>query len=117
MIKSERPDGILLTFGGQTALNCGVELNRNNILSDYEVQILGTPIESIEWTEDREIFAEKMREIGEEVAPCEAVYSVEQVSRYCSPFGFSTDGSFLFGMKPKGCNNDPFAQHSPLGWG
>lgn len=79
VIKNERPDGVLLAFGGQTALNCGVELNKNNILADYEVQVLGTPVASIEWTEDREVFAEKMREIGEKVAPCEAVYSVDQV--------------------------------------
>ena len=79
MIKNERPDGILLSFGGQTALNCGVTLNKTHILENYEVQVLGTPVESIEWTEDREVFAEKMREIDEDVAPCEAVYSIEQV--------------------------------------
>jgi len=79
VIKNERPDGILLSFGGQTALNCGVALKNSHILENYEVQVLGTPVESIEWTEDREVFAEKMREIGEQVAPCEAVYSTEQV--------------------------------------
>jgi carbamoylphosphate synthase large subunit len=80
VINIERPDGVLLSFGGQTALNCGVELNKTHVLENYGVQVLGTPIASIEWTEDREVFAEKMREIGEKVAPCEAVYSVEQVS-------------------------------------
>ena len=77
---SERPDGVLLTFGGQTALNCGVELNKQNVFQEYNVQILGTPISSIEWTEDRRVFAEKLCEINEKVAPCEAVYSVEQVT-------------------------------------
>lgn len=79
VIKSERPDGVLLTFGGQTALNCGVKLNKQSVFGKYNVQILGTPISSIEWTEDRHIFAEKLFEIGEKVAPCEAVYNVEQV--------------------------------------
>jgi len=76
---TERPDGVLLTFGGQTALNCGVQLNKQNVFRDYNVEILGTPISSIEWTEDRHVFAEKLCEINEKVAPCEAVYSIEQV--------------------------------------
>jgi len=76
---SERPDGVLLTFGGQTALNCGVQLDKQNVFRDYNVQILGTPISSIEWTEDRHFFAEKLCEINEKVAPCEAVYNIEQV--------------------------------------
>jgi len=80
VIMSERPDGVLLTFGGQTALNCGVQLDKQNVFRDYNVQILGTPISSIEWTEDRHIFAEKLCEINEKVAPCEAVYSIEQVT-------------------------------------
>jgi len=80
VIMSERPDGVLLTFGGQTALNCGVQLDKQNVFRDYNVHILGTPISSIEWTEDRHIFAEKLCEINEKVAPCEAVYSIEQVT-------------------------------------
>lgn len=80
VITSERPDGVLLTFGGQTALNCGVQLNKKNVFTEYNVQILGTPISSIEWTEDRHVFAEKMCEINEKVAPCEAVYNVDQVA-------------------------------------
>jgi len=80
VIKSERPDGILLTFGGQTALNCGIELTNSGILDKYNVRVLGTQVKSIEWTEDRKIFAEKMAEINEHVAPSEAAYSVEQVT-------------------------------------
>ena len=80
VIMSERPDSVLLTFGGQTALNCGVQLDKQNVFRDYNVHILGTPISSIEWTEDRHIFAEKLCEINEKVAPCEAVYSIEQVT-------------------------------------
>ena len=79
MIESERPEGILLQFGGQTALNCGVELRRRGVLEQYGVRVLGTPLDSIEWTEDRQVFAEKMEEIDEHVAPSEAAYTVEQV--------------------------------------
>lgn len=81
MIKNERPDGVLLTFGGQTALNCGVELTKQGILEKYKVAVLGTPVASIEMTEDRKIFVEKMEEINEHVAPSEAALSVEQVRR------------------------------------
>lgn len=82
VIKNERPDGVLLTFGGQTALNCGVELTKLGILEKYKVQVLGTPVSSIEMTEDRKIFVEKMEEINEHVAPSEAALSVEQVRRH-----------------------------------
>lgn len=79
VIKNERPDGVLLTFGGQTALNCGVELTKLGVLEKYKVKVLGTPVASIEMTEDRKIFVEKMEEINEHVAPSEAALSVEQV--------------------------------------
>lgn len=70
---------MLLTFGGQTALNCGVELTKQGVLEKYQVKVLGTPVASIEMTEDRKIFVEKMEEINEHVAPSEAALSVEQV--------------------------------------
>lgn len=79
VIQSERPDGVLLTFGGQTALNCGVELEKNGIFKKYNVKILGTPIQSIIETEDRKIFAERIAEIDEKVAPSAAVYSIQEV--------------------------------------
>lgn len=82
VIKNERPDGVLLTFGGQTALNCGVELTKQGVLEKYKVKVLGTPVASIEMTEDRKVFVEKMEEINEHVAPSEAALSVEQVRRY-----------------------------------
>lgn len=81
VIKNERPDGVLLTFGGQTALNCGVELTKLGVLEKYKVKVLGTPVASIEMTEDRKVFVEKMEEINEHVAPSEAALSVEQVRR------------------------------------
>lgn len=65
VIKAERPTGILLTFGGQTALNCGVELERTGVFKKFKINILGTPISSIIETEDRKIFAERINEIGE----------------------------------------------------
>ena len=81
VIKSERPDGILLTFGGQTALNCGVTLTKTGVLDKYNVKVLGTQVASIEWTEDRKVFADKMAEINESVAPSVAAYSPEQVKK------------------------------------
>ncbi|MEE6527422.1 hypothetical protein FKM82_028795, partial [Ascaphus truei] len=88
VIKSERPDGILLTFGGQTALNCGVELTKLGVLEKYSVRVLGTPVTSIEMTEDRKVFVEKMEEIGEHVAPSEAAFSPEQAQAAAERIGY-----------------------------
>jgi len=79
VIKSERPDGILLSFGGQTALNCGIELQECGVLSQYHVRVLGTPVEAIVMTEDRQKFAEELASIGEPVAPSKAAYTVAEV--------------------------------------
>jgi carbamoyl-phosphate synthase/aspartate carbamoyltransferase/dihydroorotase len=79
VIRNERPDGILLSFGGQTALNCGVQLHESGILQKYACHVLGTPVRSIQITEDRSLFANKMADIGEKVAPCEPVHSLEEV--------------------------------------
>jgi len=95
VISSERPDGILLTFGGQTALNCGIQLTNSGILDKYNVRVLGTQVESIEWTEDRKVFAEKMAEIHEHVAPSEAAYSVEQVICHTERAGTITSQTSL----------------------
>ncbi|WP_289686160.1 hypothetical protein, partial [Paramuribaculum intestinale] len=64
VIEKERPDGILLAFGGQTALNCGVALYENGVLERYGVEVLGTPVQAIMDTEDRELFVHKLDEIG-----------------------------------------------------
>ncbi|XP_018117662.1 CAD protein isoform X2 [Xenopus laevis] len=88
VIKNERPDGILLTFGGQTALNCGVELTKQGVLEKYHVRVLGTPVKSIEMTEDRKVFVEKMEEIGEHVAPSEAAFSLEQAQAAAERLGY-----------------------------
>uniref|UniRef100_A0A8C3IAH3 Carbamoyl-phosphate synthetase 2, aspartate transcarbamylase, and dihydroorotase n=1 Tax=Chrysemys picta bellii TaxID=8478 RepID=A0A8C3IAH3_CHRPI len=88
VIKNERPDGILLTFGGQTALNCGVALTQGGVLARYRVRVLGTPMASIEMTEDRKVFVEKMEEIDEHVAPSEAASSLEQAQAAASRLGY-----------------------------
>ena len=64
VIEKEKPDGILLSFGGQTALNCGVALNRDGTLEKYGIKVLGTPVKAIEDTEDRELFVNRLNEIG-----------------------------------------------------
>ena len=79
-MECERPDGVLLTFGGQTALNCGIELEKEGIWAKYNVNILGTPINSIILSEDRKLFADLVENIGERVAPSSAVYSVNEVN-------------------------------------
>lgn len=88
VIRSERPNGVLLTFGGQTALNCGIELDRSGVFKKYNVRILGTPILSIIETEDRKIFADRVNEIGEKVAPSCAVYSVQEALEAAEKLGY-----------------------------
>uniref|UniRef100_UPI00358E2434 multifunctional protein CAD isoform X2 n=1 Tax=Myxine glutinosa TaxID=7769 RepID=UPI00358E2434 len=88
VIQSERPDGVLLTFGGQTALNCGVELTKQGVLQRYGTRVLGTSVTSIEMTEDRKVFMEKMAEIGEHVAPSEAAISLAQAIAAADRIGY-----------------------------
>lgn len=88
VIKSERPQGVLLSFGGQTALNCGIECNKRGIFEAYGVEILGTPINSIIETEDRKIFAERVEEIGEHVAPSAAVFNVDEALEVAEKIGY-----------------------------
>ncbi|XP_043538142.1 CAD protein isoform X1 [Chiloscyllium plagiosum] len=88
VIMNERPDGILLTFGGQTALNCGVELQKRGVLEKYNVRVLGTPVSSIEMTEDRKIFVEKMAQINEYVVPSEAAFSLDQAQSAAERLGY-----------------------------
>lgn len=78
VIRKEKPDGIYLSFGGQTALNCGVELFKNGILKKYNVKVLGTPVESVINTEDRELFTRKLNEINVKTPKSIAVTSVDQ---------------------------------------
>ncbi|CAB3990450.1 carbamoyl-phosphate synthase [ammonia], mitochondrial-like [Paramuricea clavata] len=88
VIKKENPDGILLSMGGQTALNCGVELWKSGVFSNYNVQVLGTAVKSIIATEDRQIFADQLKEIGEKIAPSFAVNSVDEAVQAASKIGY-----------------------------
>lgn len=88
IIQKERPDGILLSFGGQTALNCGVALHRLGVFKKYQVKILGTPIESIILTEDRRRFANHLRKIGASTPTSIAVTTVESAKRAAKKIGY-----------------------------
>ncbi len=88
VIKKENPDGILLAFGGQTALNCGVELYRTGILERYNVEVLGTPVQAIMDTEDREQFVRKLDEIDVRTIKSEAVSSVADAREAASTLGY-----------------------------
>jgi carbamoyl-phosphate synthase large subunit len=88
VIEAERPDGIVLSFGGQTALNCGVMLAKRGVLDKYGVKVLGTPIWGIEVTEDRDLFRKTMLDAGIPVARSVAVYSLEEAKRVVKDFGY-----------------------------
>lgn len=88
VIEKERPDGICLSFGGQTALNCGVELFRAGVFEKYGVEILGTPVSSIMSTEDRELFVEALAEIGAKTIDSFAVGSVPEALRAAASLGY-----------------------------
>ncbi|XP_063359449.1 multifunctional protein r [Cydia amplana] len=98
VIKAERPTGVLLTFGGQTALNCGVQLQKSKVFEKYNVKVLGTPIQSIIDTEDRKIFAEKINAIGEKVAPSAAVFSVEEAVSAALQIGYPVMARAAFSL-------------------
>ncbi len=88
VIEKERPDGILLSFGGQTALNCGVELYEKGVLAKYGVKVLGTPVQAIIDTEDRDLFVKRLDEIGVKTIKSEACSTVEEVQRAAHKLGF-----------------------------
>ena len=88
VIQQEHPDSILLSFGGQTALNCGIGLERSGILAKYNIRVLGTSIRGIELTEDRDLFKIKMTESGINCPLSEAVYSIEQARDVASRIGY-----------------------------
>ena len=88
VIEKERPDGILLSFGGQTALNCGVELYKSGVLEKYNVKVLGTPVQAIMDTEDRELFVEKLNEIDVKTIKSEACETIEQARKAAKDLGY-----------------------------
>ena len=88
VIQKERPDGILLSFGGQTALNCGVELYKSGVLERYGVSVLGTPVQAIIDTEDRELFVERLNEIDVKTIKSEACENIGQARQAAAELGY-----------------------------
>lgn len=88
VIEKERPDGILLSFGGQTALNCGVELDKTGVLRKYNVKVLGTPVKAIMDTEDRELFVERLDEIDVKTIKSEACEDIQQARVAAKNLGY-----------------------------
>ena len=109
VIEKERPDGILLAFGGQTALNCGITLYRSGILEKYQLAVLGTPVEAIINTEDRELFARKLEEIGVKTPESTAVTSTPEAVEAASELGYPVivRSAFALGGLGSGfCSNE-----------
>ena len=109
VIAKERPDGILLSFGGQTALNCGVELYKSGVLERYGIKVLGTPVQAIIDTEDREKFVQRLDEIGVKTIRSEAVSNPEQARRAATQLGYPViiRAAYALGGLGSGfCNNE-----------
>ena len=88
VIARERPQGILLAFGGQTALNCGVELYKSGVFEKYDVKVLGTPVQAIMDTEDRELFVQKLDEINVKTIKSQAVENIEDARKAAAELGY-----------------------------
>ena len=109
IIEKERPDGIMLAFGGQTALNCGVALYESGVLERYGVEVLGTPVRAIMDTEDRELFVKKLDEIDIKTIKSEAVDNVADALRVANELGYPVivRAAYALGGLGSGfCNND-----------
>jgi carbamoyl-phosphate synthase large subunit len=109
VIIKEKPDGILLAFGGQTALNCGVALHKSGVLEKYNVQVIGTPVQSIIDTEDRELFVKKLDEIQVSTIKSHAVTSNDAALKAAADLGYPVilRAAFALGGQGSGfCNND-----------
>ena len=109
VIAKERPDGILLSFGGQTSLNCGVELYKSGVLERYGIKVLGTPVQAIIDTEDREKFVQRLDEIGVKTIRSEAVCNNSQARRAATQLGYPViiRAAYALGGLGSGfCNNE-----------
>lgn len=102
VIQKERPDGLLLGFGGQTALNCGLELERLGLLKKYKIQVLGTPVSAIEKTEDRELFKQELKKIDVKVAPSFSCTSIEEALKAAKKIGYPVIIRAAFALGGKG---------------
>ena len=115
VIKKERPDGILLAFGGQTALNCGTELYNSGVLEKYGVKVLGTSVEAIMITEDRDLFVKKLDEINIKTPKSQAVENIQDALEVAHRIGYPVmvrSGYALGGLGSGICNNDEeFVKH------
>jgi len=109
VIEKERPVGILLSFGGQTALNCGVELYKKGVLERYGVKVLGTPVQAIIDTEDRDLFVKRLDEIGVKTIKSQACSTKEEVRRAAAELGYPVilRAAYALGGLGSGfCEND-----------
>ena len=109
VIKKEKPQGILLAFGGQTALNCGVELYRSGVLEKYNLQVLGTPVQAIMDTEDRELFVHKLDEINVKTIKSTAVENLPDALKAAADLGYPViiRAAYALGGLGSGfCNNE-----------
>ncbi len=109
VIEKERPDGILLSFGGQTALNCGVELFKRGVFEKYGVKVLGTPVQAIIDTEDRDLFVRRLDEIGVKTIKSEACSTIGEIQRAAHELGFPVilRAAYALGGLGSGfCDND-----------
>ncbi len=109
IIEKEKPDGILLAFGGQTALNCGVALHKNNIFRKYDIEVLGTPVQSIIDTEDRELFIDRLNQINVKTAKSIATTSIDEALVASNSIGYPVilRAAYTLGGQGSGfCNNN-----------
>ncbi|MCL2304414.1 MAG: carbamoyl-phosphate synthase (glutamine-hydrolyzing) large subunit [Planctomycetaceae bacterium] len=109
VIKKEKPDGILLAFGGQTALNCGIALYKSGVLEEYGVRVLGTPVQTIIDTEDRDLFVRKLNEIDVKTIASQAVESVEDAVKAAAELGYPViiRAAYVLGGQGSGfCDNE-----------
>ncbi|KKQ86632.1 MAG: Carbamoyl-phosphate synthase, large subunit, partial [Parcubacteria group bacterium GW2011_GWF2_38_8] len=104
VIAKEKPDGVLLSFGGQTALNCGLMLQKKGVFKKYRVKILGSPISSIELTENREFFAKHLKSISLPVPPSGSAVNLKEAKRVAKKIGFPLmiRASFALGGQKSG---------------
>lgn len=110
VIEKERPDGLLLAFGGQTALNCGVALHKSGVLKKYGIQVLGTPVEAIMDTEDRDLFVQRLSEISVKTIKSHAVTNVEDAKKVAAELGYPVivRAAYALGGLGSGfCDNEP----------